>query len=53
MLSSASRTGTLAELSVLFQQVQELLQLNPDENETALLRPSQNAALPETVNEIF
>ena len=53
MLSSASRTGTLAELSVLFQQVQELLQLNPDENDTALLRPSQNAALPETVNEIF
>lgn len=53
MLSSASRTGTLAELSILFQQVQELLQLNPDENETALLRPSQNAALPETVNEIF
>lgn len=53
MLSSASRTGTLAELSVLFQQVQELLQLNPDENEIALLRPSQNAALPETVNEIF
>lgn len=53
MLSSASRTGTLAELSVLFQQVQELLQLNPDENETALLRPSQNAALPETVTEIF
>ena len=53
MLSSASRTGTLAELSVLFRQVQELLQLNPDENETALLRPSQNAALPETVNEIF
>lgn len=53
MLSSASRTGTLAELSVLFQQVQELLQLNPDENETALLRSSQNAALPETVNEIF
>ena len=53
MLSSASRTGMLAELSVLFQQVQELLQLNPDENETALLRPSQNAALPETVNEIF
>lgn len=40
MLSSASRTGTLAELSVLFQQVQELFQLNPDENETALLRPS-------------
>ena len=29
------------------------MQLNPDENETALLRPSQNAALPETVNEIF
>lgn len=53
MLSSASRTGTLAELSVLFRQVQELLQLNPDENETALLRLSQNAALPETVNEIF
>ena len=53
MLSSASRTGTLAELSVLFRQVQELLQLNPDENETALLRPSQNATLPETVNEIF
>lgn len=53
MLSSASRAGTLAELSVLFQQVQELLQLNPDENETALLRPSQNAALPETVTEIF
>ena len=53
MLSSASWTGTLAELSVLFRQVQELLQLNPDENETALLRPSQNAALPETVNEIF
>ena len=53
MLSSASRTGTLAELSVLFRQAQELLQLNPDENETALLRPSQNAALPETVNEIF
>ena len=53
MLSAASRTGTLAELSTLFQQVQELLQLNPDENETALLRPSQNAALPETVNEIF
>ena len=53
MLSSASRTGTLAELSVLFRQVQELLQLNPDENETALLRPSQNAALPETVTEIF
>lgn len=53
MLSAASRTGTLEELSTLFQQVQELLQLNPDENETALLRPSQNAALPETVNEIF
>lgn len=53
MLSAASRTGTLDELSTLFQQVQELLQLNPDENETALLRPSQNAALPETVNEIF
>ena len=29
------------------------MQLNPDENETALLRPSQNAALPETVTEIF
>ena len=29
------------------------MQLNPDENETALLRPGQNAALPETVNEIF
>lgn len=53
MLSSASRTGTLAELSVLFRQAQELLQLNMDENEPALLRPSQNAALPETVNEIF
>ena len=53
MLSAASRTGTLEELSTLFQQVQELLQLNPDENETSLLRPSQNAALPETVNEIF
>lgn len=53
MLSSASRTGTLAELSVLFQQAQELLQLNMDENEPALLRPSRNAALPETVNEIF
>lgn len=53
MLSSASRTGTLAELSVLFRQVQELLQLNMDENEPALLRPSRNAALPETVNEIF
>ncbi|WP_156072454.1 response regulator transcription factor [Faecalibacterium prausnitzii] len=53
MLSSASRTGTLAELSVLFRQAQELLQLNPDENETVLLRPSRNAALPETVNEIF
>ena len=53
MLSAASRTGTLEELSTLFQQVQELLQLNPDENETALLRPSQNATLPETVNEIF
>ena len=51
MLSSASRTGTLAELSVLFRQ--ELLQLNMDENEPALLRPSRNAALPETVNEIF
>lgn len=53
MLSSASRTGTLAELSVLFRQAQELLQLNTDENEPALLRPSRNAALPETVNEIF
>lgn len=53
MLSAASRTGTLEELATLFQQVQELLQLNPDENETALLRSSQNAALPETVNEIF
>lgn len=53
MLSSASRTGTLAELSVLFRQAQELLQLNMDENESALLRPSRNAALPETVNEIF
>ena len=53
MLSAASRTGTLDELSTLFQQVRELLQLNPDENETALLRPGQNAALPETVNEIF
>lgn len=53
MLSSASRTGTLAELSVLFWQAQELLQLNMDENEPALLRPSRNAALPETVNEIF
>lgn len=53
MLSSASRTGTLAELSVLFRQTQELLQLNMDENEPALLRPSRNAALPETVNEIF
>ena len=53
MLSSASRTGTLAELSVLFRQAQELLQLNMDENEPALLRPSRNAALPETVNEIF
>ena len=53
MLSAASRTGTLEELATLFQQVQELLQLNPDENETALLRPSQNAALPETVNQIF
>ena len=53
MLSSASRTGTLAELSVLFRQAQELLQLNMDENEPALLRPSWNAALPETVNEIF
>ena len=53
MLSAASRTGTLDELSTLFQQVQELLQLNPDENETALLRPSQNTALPETVNQIF
>lgn len=53
MLSSASRTGTLAELSVLFRQAQELLQLNMDENKPALLRPSRNAALPETVNEIF
>lgn len=53
MLSSASRTGTLAELSVLFRQAQELLRLNMDENEPALLRPSRNAALPETVNEIF
>ena len=53
MLSSASRTGTLAELSVLFRQAQELLQLNMDENEPALLRPSRNAALPETVDEIF
>ena len=53
MLSSASRTGTLAELSELFRQAQELLQLNMDENEPALLRPSRNAALPETVNEIF
>ena len=53
MLSSASRTGTLAELSVLFRQAQELLQLNMDENEPALLRLSRNAALPETVNEIF
>lgn len=53
MLSSASRTETLAELSVLFRQAQELLQLNMDENEPALLRPSRNAALPETVNEIF
>lgn len=53
MLSSASRTGTLAELSVLFRQAQELLQLNMDENEPALLRPSRNAALPETVSEIF
>ena len=53
MLSAASRTGTLDELSTLFLQVQEILRLNPDENETALLRPSQNAALPETVNEIF
>lgn len=53
MLSSASRTGTLAELSVLFRQAQELLQLNMDENEPALLRSSRNAALPETVNEIF
>ena len=53
MLSSASRTGTLAELSVLFRQAQELLQLNMDENEPALLRPSRNAALQETVNEIF
>lgn len=53
MLSSASRTGTLAKLSVLFRQAQELLQLNMDENEPALLRPSRNAALPETVNEIF
>lgn len=53
MLSSASRTGTLAELSVLFRQAQELLQLNMDENEPALLRPSRNAALPETENEIF
>lgn len=53
MLSSASRIGTLAELSVLFRQAQELLQLNPDENETALLRPARNAALPDTVNEIF
>ena len=53
MLSSASRTGMLAELSVLFRQAQELLQLNMDENEPALLRPSRNAALPETVNEIF
>lgn len=53
MLSSASRTGTLAELSVLFRQAQELLQLNMDENEPALLRPSRNAALPETVNKIF
>ena len=53
MLSAASRTGTLEELATLFQQVQELLQLNPDENETSLLRPSQNAALPETVNKIF
>lgn len=53
MLSSASRTGTLAELSVLFRQAQELLQLNMDENEPALLRPSRNAALPETVNESF
>lgn len=53
MLSSASRTGTLAELSVLFRQAQELLQLNMDENEPTLLRPSRNAALPETVNEIF
>ena len=53
MLSAASRVGTLEELSTLFLQVQELLRLNPDENETALLRPSRNAALPETVNEIF
>lgn len=53
MLSSASRTGSLAELSVLFRQAQEFLQLNMDENEPALLRPSRNAALPETVNEIF
>ena len=44
MLSAASRAGTLDELSTLFQQVQELLRLNPDENETALLRPSRNAA---------
>lgn len=38
---------------MLFRQAQELLQLNMDENEPALLRPSRNAALPETVNEIF
>ena len=53
MLSSASRTGTLAELSVLFRQAQELLQLNMAEHAPAHLRPSRNAALPETVNEIF
>ena len=53
MLSAASRVGTLDELATLFQQVQELLRLNPDENETALLRPGRSASLPETVNEIF
>ncbi len=53
MLSAASRVGTLDELSTLFLQVQELLRLNPDENETALLRPGRNTDLPETVNGIF
>lgn len=39
MLSAASRTGTLEELSTLFQQVQELLQLNPDEKRDRPVAP--------------
>ena len=57
LLRKNGREPTVEEIAVRLDmepaRVRELLQLNPDENETALLRPGQNAALPETVNEIF